>query len=84
MKLSKHARQRAQQRGLPENALELVFTLGIERQTYKGATRYELTKRACEERIRALRYEIALLEKARGTSVLACDDTLITTYRRTS
>ena len=82
MRYSKHIRKRAQQRGIPENALALVFTMGNEIKAPGGATRYEMNSRICDERIRALRHEIELTERCRGISVLVRENTLLTTYRK--
>ena len=84
MKLSKHPRMRAQQRGIPERNLPLVLNLGTELGGEGGAVRYVLTNKDCDERIAALKREISVLEKTRGKAIVAKDGVLLTAYHSRS
>ena len=80
MKLSKHARARAQQRGIPERNLPLVLNLGTPIGAGNGAERFVLTNKDCDEWIAALKREISMLEKSRGKAIVAKDGVLLTAY----
>jgi hypothetical protein len=80
VRLSKHARARAQQRGIPESNLPLVLSLGTEIGAENGASRYVLTNKDCDERIATLKREISVLEKSRGKAVVAKNGILLTAY----
>lgn len=80
MKLSKHARMRAQQRGIPEKSLSVVFDLGSCVNCQDGAMIYILSNKDCDEQIAALKREISVLEKSRGKVVIAKDDLVVTAY----
>ncbi len=49
MRITKHARTRAQQRGIPEPNLHLIHAYCSGFDAYDGAIRYVLTNKDCDE-----------------------------------
>ncbi len=78
MKISVHAQQRMQQRGINEPDLQMVLQYGTE--TKDG---YYLRQRDVEEMERVLRKAISRLHRLSGKYVVVDGDTVVTSYHPT-
>lgn len=84
MKKSKHGDRRCQQRGIPDELTELLFTHGKEEYRPGGAMRYSIDGRTKNELISEAKKFIHLVERAASKSIIiSTDNTLITAYPRT-
>jgi len=75
-RITQHADIRMQQRGLCNGQIELVMKHG--EPTDDG---YVMTKRAVEESIAELKYEIKMLERLRNVNVIDIQGSIVTAYR---
>jgi hypothetical protein len=70
MKLTKHAKQRSQQRGIPRDAIPLIVSLGTVTGKGGGIMEYTLLESDCRARRSELQYELELLNRAKNKAVL--------------
>ena len=82
MKFSKHAHERSQQRGIPEELALVILLLGKERELSGGAKEFSLQKRDIPNVVSTLKRVMDVLHKAVGKSIVVDNDeeTLITMY----
>jgi hypothetical protein len=78
MKKSKHAKKRMAQRALSEDVVQTVIDYGEDFCAPGGATKIALTKKAYQRRRDYHMQEIRRLDRAVGTAVVLCDDTIVT------
>ncbi len=84
MDISKHAKIRCQQRGIPSDMIELIVEFGTPRGKPGGAFEYVIREKDKNQMIFRLRYLINHLEKTAGKAVLVIDNQIITVYHKKS
>ena len=87
MKLTKHAKTRIRQRGLPETLPEVFQAWGCLEQAPGGTERIFLGKKEANRLRNEVTYEyrrvLELIDRCtNGTLIVGGDDTVITAYRR--
>ena len=80
--ISKHAQKRSQQRALPRHILEKIIDLGCLSDAPGGATEIFLGNKICADLITELKRMIKTIERAKGGTVIICNDTIITAYKQ--
>jgi hypothetical protein len=81
MKLSKHAKIRSQQRGIPSKLINMVIDHGKPERGKGGAQIYLITKKDKNEIITQLKQDIQVLEKSLNIKVVvSADGEIITAY----
>ena len=82
MQLSYHAEVRGQQRGIPDEMMEVLFLYGSPEQKIGGALKYHIRKRDHERIVKTLKHTIQLLDKAKNKAMIVSEDgcTVITVY----
>jgi len=81
MKLSKHAKIRSQQRGIPKKLINMVIIHGEPERGPGGARIYMLNKKNKNQIITRMKQNIQVLEKAANVKVVVSDDEhVITAY----
>jgi hypothetical protein len=81
MKLSHHARKRAQQRGIPETLLSIVLQYGQCENAPGGVVKCTLRKRDFQNAESDLKRMIQDLDKMRGVSAIMGDNVVITVMK---
>ena len=85
MKLSEHARQRSQQRGIPYEAMRLIVDFGTAVHRPGGAEEYVMRRQDVVRLLRHLHDCLQLADKLEGKRVLLSrDGCVITTYNVTA
>jgi hypothetical protein len=74
IKMTRHARIRSKQRGIPEEALSVILEYGICEKVAGDATRYYLDKRALDQRIHELKHEIQRVERLKNVRLIEAND----------
>jgi hypothetical protein len=81
MKLSKHAKIRSQQRGIPNKLIKMVIIHGKPERAPGGAKIYLLTKKLKNKIITQMKQYIQVLEKSSNIKVvISNDESVITAY----
>ena len=82
MKLTKHAKQRAQQRGIKPSIVSLILEYGTPVKRPGHATEYRLTTKDAAALAQASREEARRFERAKNKAVLVANDdqSVITAY----
>ena len=81
MKLSKHAKIRSQQRGIPNKLIKMVIIHGKPERGPGGAHIYMLTKKVKNKIIMQMKQYIQVLEKSSNIKVVvSADEEIITAY----
>ena len=82
MRMTRHATERARQRGLSEAVLDIILECGTLEHAPGGALRVFLGKRATHDVVSRLKRAIQLVEKASGGCLVVKDDVVLTAYRK--
>lgn len=83
MKLTKHAKIRSQQRGIPESLIDLIIRYGTPKRTVGNAIAYEVSGKVKNRLIARLKHLIRLIEKLPGKVIIESDDrSVLTTYHK--
>ena len=84
MKLTRHARVRCGQRGIPSGIVDLLTDIGEVASAPGGVLRLTIPKREKARLIHELKNAIHMIERASGKEVvLSSDGAVITAYHRT-
>ena len=84
MKISKHAKKRIQQRGIPENSIELILEYGSPIRKPSDAYEYKVHKKEKNRIISNLKHLINIVETLPQKAVLVSNDCeVITVYHIT-
>lgn len=82
MRISQHAEQRCQMRGIPSDCREILLRHGIPVPRPGGATAYHLTEKGRRAAMEDCRRLFQILERARDTAIIVGDDGLcVTAYK---
>lgn len=84
MKLSNHAKVRAQQRGVPIIGMEFIKKYGRYETAPGGATRVFLGRKEANKVCQDCKKTIQSLDKLSGVSMIIKDDNIITLYKQQS
>ena len=83
MKLTKHARIRQRQRGIPELCLNIIQEHGRCERAPGGATKVSFGKREYQRTVEQLKRVIQMLDKAKGGTIIIADDgDVLTVYKK--
>lgn len=83
MYLTKHAKNRSQQRGIPVSEMELIMNYGKPREVIGDAVSYEINGKTKNQMISRLKHLIDTVEKLPGKVVIESGDgVIITTYHK--
>jgi len=82
MHMTRHATERARQRGLPEAVLDIILECGTLEHAPGGAFRVFLGKKETHDVVSRLKHAIHLVEKASGGCLVVKDDVVLTAYRK--
>lgn len=82
MNTTNHALIRAQQRGIPQNILDIIIEIGTPIKKPGGAVEYLLRKKDKYKLQSELKKFIQNIDKAEGDAVLTIDGKIITVYHR--
>ena len=78
---TRHAKERAQERGIPQSAIDLVFRYGTVETEGDGTEKATLRASDKKAAARQLHRKIQLLDKASDVVVIMNGNKAITTYR---
>ena len=82
IKKTKHGEARIQQRGIPQEVLDLIMEYGTDQRAHGNATKCYLNKRGLDERAHELKSELQLIDKAKKVRYIESDGgEIITVYR---
>ncbi|MFT5725909.1 MAG: hypothetical protein ACI8PB_000025 [Desulforhopalus sp.] len=81
MKLTKHANMRKQQRGIPDNLLDVIFKYGRISNVNGNAYKIFLGNRECHAIIAEFKRGIKEVDRAKGGTIIASGGHIITVYR---
>jgi hypothetical protein len=81
MEVTKHAKERQQQRGLSDFALKIIEQNGSWGKAPGGATKVFFGKKDCQRAIGEFKKIIQLFEKARGGTMIIEGNNIITVYK---
>lgn len=84
MSISKHAKIRCQQRGIPNDEIDLIIQYGTQKNKVGGAIEYGVKKKDKNKIIQKLKRLINKLDKIQNKRVLVVDNSIITVYHKTS
>lgn len=83
MKLTKHAKARIQQRGIPTSLIDLIINYGTPKKVIGNAFAYEVNGRVKNKLIARLKHLIRLIEKLPGKVIIESEDgAVLTTYHK--
>ena len=82
MKLTDHAKTRAQQRGIPILALDLIKKFGRYEKALGGATKIFLEKKEVHRIRQDCKKIIQSLDKLSGVSMIIESDSILTIYKQ--
>ena len=80
MQTTKHGRLRKQQRGFTDFIIEIIEQYGRYEKAPGGATKIVVGRKERQEIIGELKYILQLLDKAKGTMIVA-EDRILTIYK---
>lgn len=81
MKITKHATERLQQRGISIDSLEIIWKYGRESFAHGGAQRYFFGKKECHDAISEFKKMIQLLERTKDGTLVVANGKLVTVYK---
>jgi len=76
--LTKHAKKRMQQRGIPSKVLKLIKKHGNLKYAAGGAMTVSINKKDYQRAIQELKNTIQLLEKAKNHRIITKDNVILT------
>jgi hypothetical protein len=76
--ITKHAKKRMRQRGVPLPVLELIVKYGNHRPAPGGATAVGLTNQFYQLAIQELKSSIQFLDKAKNHNIIIKDNSILT------
>ncbi len=82
MTITKHAIQRSQQRGIPQNEFDLIMQIGTSSDRPGSATEYVVLKKDKIKAIEFLKKMIQKIDKMEGSAVLTNGNSVVTTYHK--
>jgi hypothetical protein len=81
MELTKHAKLRQDERGIPNSLLDVILENGIPTDAPGGAIKIFFGKREHQKTVSALKKVIQMLDKAKGGTLIVKDDNILTVYK---
>ena len=83
MNLTKHAKKRMRQRGLPGLAISIIEQCGSYREAPGGATKVVFGRKEHQSAVSELKQQIQLLDHLKGSTIIMDEkqDTAITLYK---
>ena len=82
MKMTRHAKTRCQQGGLPAKVLELVLRHGCPSHALGGIEKLFLGNKECSRIIAELKKDIKKIERAKGSTIILSNENIITAYKQ--
>jgi len=83
MEISKHAKIRSQQRGIPVSEMELILNYANPKEVYGDAVAFEIDGKTKNKIIARLKHMIHKVEKLDGKIIVESGDgKIITTYHK--
>lgn len=81
MELSMHPRSRSKQRGIPTDAIDIIYKHGRESFATKGAQKIFFGKKECGRVISELKKLIKAVERTKGGALLISNGQILTVYK---
>ena len=81
MILTKHAKQRASQRGFNNFTLKIIMNHGTQKRASGGATRVFFGNKEYQQTVAELNKAIQLMDKAKGGNIIISRNNIITVYK---
>ena len=81
MKMTKHAKARQRQRGMPDFLLNIIEQTGRSERAPGDAIKIFFGKREYQRTIEQLKKVIQLLDKAKGGTIIIKDNYILTVYK---
>ena len=81
MELTKHAKLRQGERGIPNSVLNVILENGISADAPGGVIKIFFGKREHQKTVSALKKFIQILDKAKGGTLIVKDNDILTVYK---